>query len=181
MARMRALLCAAVACAALAAAAAEQLVPDDALLDKVSFLPGPALPAVSSVLDLDGSELPVPWARGADPLYGFVRARGVQLVTGEGAAATPYYHVGAAACARDIRSAPVQLRRGAGARRRQRLLGPLLHPVGPDATYWTQHARARVLAHSARAASVFGAQARISGTGCTWAPPAGRAATARGC
>jgi hypothetical protein len=96
----RALLLAAAACLTTVARAQQQLAPDDATLDKRSFLSGPPLPPVGSTLELDGfSQLPVPWARGADPAFTFVRTRGAQLVTGEGAASSPHYHVGASCAA----------------------------------------------------------------------------------
>lgn len=56
---------------------------------------GPPLPSAEAVRRLDGLPSPVPWAGGADPAFPFVRARGTQLVTGEGAAEAPLYVVGA--------------------------------------------------------------------------------------
>ena len=100
-------------------ACAQQLPPDggaEAALDKPSFLASTAdaLPSVEATLTFDGfSQQPVPWARGSDPAFGFLRTRGTQLVAGEGAAAAPVYFVGAL-CVRSTRAvaafltAPVQ-------------------------------------------------------------------------
>ena len=53
------------------------------------------LPSAAAVLELDGfASGSVPWARGADPAFGWVHTRGTQLVVGDGDAATPWYHVG---------------------------------------------------------------------------------------
>ena len=86
MAHRAALLLAAVgaACAAL----------DDAALPKPKFITS-TLPSAAAVLEMDGyAAEPVPWARGADPAFGFVRTRGTQLVVGEGDAGTPMYSIG---------------------------------------------------------------------------------------
>jgi hypothetical protein len=90
------------------AAWAQQLPPDaaEAALDKPSFLASTAdaLPSVEATLTFDGfSQQPVPWARGSDPAFGFLRTRGTQLVAGEGAAAAPIYFVGAS-CAQRMRA-----------------------------------------------------------------------------
>jgi hypothetical protein len=82
------------------AAWAQPLAPDadEAALDKPSFLGSSAgaLPSVEATLTFDGfSQQPVPWARGSDPAFGFLRTRGTQLIAGEGIAATPVYFIGA--------------------------------------------------------------------------------------
>lgn len=54
-------------------------------------------PGVASILQRHGLSTPAPWAFGTDPSFGFVRAAGAQLVTGDAANGTrvPVYLVGA--------------------------------------------------------------------------------------
>ena len=90
----RLLAAAGVICVALAGAEPQA---DAALQPKPKFLAGgPPLPSAAAVLEMDGFAAgePVPWARGADPAFGWVRSRGAQLVVGDGDAATPWYHIG---------------------------------------------------------------------------------------